>query len=1515
MNRAVACRAPQVSCRASLTGRGTFGALPFRPFLLTSVASGVLLIGLGSATAEDFTWVNTETDEKPWELVTNWSSDGLPADSVPTAGDTVNIAVGNAGIDSVVAIDTVNLNAGTLWINRDAVLNASTVNVNGGQFALSAQNVKKGQAQGIANISTLLNITSGTIDRYGLIDLGDSGAVTQSGGLVENPIQIHTPTYSQSGGTMNGIVTVSSYTLSAEGLVTGQVHGGGDGTMIQSGGRMGGWIEGMASYTQTGGRMDGNVATDKYYAQSGSVSGLVEYSQLFALSGDGTTVEWMDLVGARDAVMTQSDGLMAGYVFSEYFETGNSIGIATYSQSGGEMSGVVIADTYELSGGSVTGSVEFGDLFALSGNGHAVFNSELRGDGDAAVTQSDGTMAAWVSGIASYSQSGGTMNSTISVDKYTQSGGTIAGAVTTDTYELAGGTGVGFENVTIGSTLVQSGGVFDRDGVVVPIFTHSGGLFSGTINVQTYNLTGAGATSTGGTITASDKFNLEPENGTAILAALLTGNGGIVKSGASTVVLTNADNNFTGGVAIKAGTLEVVNDALTDDATVAIDPDAILKLTTTADTTYTGAMSGEQGDLVKAGAAAATLTGNVNLGELWINDGRLNVGNGTTTNEAAFDAATVAAGATLYIARNATLTIRKPKHLINNGILINDGTVHDDLDNTGIFNNNLNYNANVATNTGTINNNTPGLWTGNVRTNAEVINNNAGATWVGAIESNGDRITNGGTWDGGIQSNNGNIVNNGNWTNGTVAANALGANIGNKGSWTGVIQTNAGWISTEEGGTWTGNVIGNSGRIANAGGTWVSNIVANTGHVINDNRSDEIGTGYWVGNVESNHNWIFNGGGGDWKGDVITNNNFVMNGKLGTWTGDVRSNSSLIWNGGIWNDNLAGVGAGSIHGNAGTIHNAGGTWTGDVQANTGAINNIVGSYLNLPTEHSTWIGDVLTNGGTILNGAGSTWTGDVLANTGTINNSGVWTGAFTSAGTVNAQNQIVGAFTNSGLLHLTGSLAGVTTLSNSGIIDMQGAGATQTLTVASAAFDGTSTLKIDVDVAGHSDKIVVTGAAALDGTVYVSGAQASGMADYTAPYEFLTAASTTGTFAGVTTDLAFLNPTLTYDTDSAFVTLARNAQSFVATGDTPNQKEVAATVDALGAGNAIYDAVLFLNQDQAQDAFDQLSGEAHASLETASIESADLVGAMATGRIAQAFAKVDSEGSASGFAGDAAVAEASVGDSGFWTQFYGAVGIVATGSSSAGVNSMTGGAAMGLDGVLGDWRLGMMLHAGITGTSVASLNSTSNSTNYGVGVYGGRQWGDTTLSLGVVYTRHDIRAKRDVAFPGFTDTLSGAYASGTTQVFGEVSHEFDLGAISVTPYAGISYVSHATDGFTETGGAASLTSSASVVDATFTTLGVSADRKFVVGDDMLLTATASLGWRHAFADAPGSTHTLAGGTSFSTVGTPVVADMLMFGAGLNLDMSAYNTLTLVYDGQAGGNSQSHALTGTWSTSF
>ena len=67
--------------------------------------------------------------------------------------------------------------------------------------------------------------------------------------------------------------------------------------------------------------------------------------------------------------------------------------------------------------------------------------------------------------------------------------------------------------------------------------------------------------------------------------------------------------------------------------------------------------------------------------------------------------------------------------------------------------------------------------------------------------------------------------------------------------------------------------------------------------------------------------------------------------------------------------------------------------------------------------------------------------------------------------------------------------------------------------------------------------------------------------------------------------------------------------------------------------------------------------------------------------------------------------------------------------------------------------------------------------------------------------------------------------------------------------------------------------------------------------------------------APDDTHALAGGTSFSVLGTPLAGDTAVLDAALNLDISANNKLDLAYSGQVGAGSQTHGLSLTWGGGF
>ena len=886
----------------------------------------------------------------------------------------------------------------------------------------------------------------------------------------------------------------------------------------------------------------------------------------------------------------------------------------------------------------------------------------------------------------------------------------------------------------------------------------------------------------------------------------------------------------------------------------------------------------------------------------------------------------------LGIDPNGMLTVGSGITVTGSGSLHNDGEVDADITtdngvaNTYLFTGNLQNNGGSATNAVNLDiGGTEAIWTGDVLGNNGTIVNYDGAEWIGGVKAQtyDGQIQNFGTWtDGTITSNDGMIFNiDGSWT-GDITGNSnfidnntddgtTNVGGGNLAEWFGDIYGNDAVIRNENLGTWTGAVQGNAGTVTNsAGGTWTGGVTGNTGFITNLGAwgGTISGNGVSGGPVETTSSYIENGATGVWTGDISGNYGLIKN-MAGTWNGNVLGNGLGNGAGGTISNDTLGIWNGQVRGNGGRIDNNH-IWTGAVTGNAGGINNR-GQWIGAVSAADIDNGDT-GNTGTITNYTVGTWTGDVLGNSGTITNYGKWIGSFTNAGTVNARNSITGAFSNSGLLHLTGTLTGISTLTNAGVLDMRGTSVGQTLTAASASFGSGSTYEVSIDSAGHADRLIA-GAATLGGAVLVT-AKPTGSYGASTPYTIVSADSLSGTFASVSTDLTFLTPRLTYNATEVVLTMVRNDVGFSTAGTTGNQVAVAATIEELGTGSALYDAVLWLTQPQAQLAFDALSGEIHASAKSQALDNSALVRDLAFDRLRQIFDEPEPV-AATGYAGPADVAGTPGPGTGFWTQFYGAFGVVAAGPGTSALVASSGGIAIGLDGAATDWNVGLMLHAGLSATTASALDSRIGSEDFGAGVYAGRSWGDTRLALGADYTRHNLHSSRSVAFEGFSDALSADYAASTTQAFAELSHEFHLGALSLLPYASLAAVSHATDRMIETGGAAALSGGGGIVDASFTTLGVRAEQKAVVGDDMLLTLAGTLGWRHAFAEPVAGTYRLADGSDFDVVGAPIAGDVLVLNAGINLDVSVTTQLGLTYAGQLGGNAQSHALKAIWAGRF
>ena len=161
-----------------------------------------------------------------------------------------------------------------------------------------------------------------------------------------------------------------------------------------------------------------------------------------------------------------------------------------------------------------------------------------------------------------------------------------------------------------------------------------------------------------------------------------------------------------------------------------------------------------------------------------------------------------------------------------------------------------------------------------------------------------------------------------------------------------------------------------------------------------------------------------------------------------------------------------------------------------------------------------------------------------------------------------------------------------------------------------------------------------------------------------------------------------------------------------------------------------------------------------------------------------------------------------------------------------------------------------------------------------------------------------------MAFAGFADAVSAKYDSGTTQLFGEVGHRIDAGAVALEPFAGLAHVRVKSDAFFERGGLAALYGDGGSVDATFSTLGLRASTQ--LSDSTRVRGL--LGWRHAFGDTtPTSTHAFGGSLPFTLAGVPLAENVAVLEAGVETQLRPNLSLNASYAGQFGDGLQDHGF--------
>ncbi len=441
-----------------------------------------------------------------------------------------------------------------------------------------------------------------------------------------------------------------------------------------------------------------------------------------------------------------------------------------------------------------------------------------------------------------------------------------------------------------------------------------------------------------------------------------------------------------------------------------------------------------------------------------------------------------------------------------------------------------------------------------------------------------------------------------------------------------------------------------------------------------------------------------------------------------------------------------------------------------------------------------------------------------------------------------------------------------------------------TISVGDITFASGSFYSVEVDDLGNSDLIDASGTATIDSGATVTVGPENGTDDgstYTSGtvYTILSAAGgVNGTFGTLTDSFAFLDGRLTYDADNVFLTLLRNNIAFSSLAETRNQVAVGTALDSLAIGDALYDAVVGLGAADVQGAFDDLSGDIHASTKGMLVDDSHYVRDAFNARL--------------------------LGDDpkgyGFWTSAFGAWARSESDGNAGSLAHSTGGFAGGADTVLADeWRLGFAGAYSQTAFDEASRGASGTSDNASLGLYGGRAFGALDLRFGAAYTWHEISTERTVDAGSLDDRNEADYDARTAQLFGEASYDIDTSLGRISPFAGLAYVHLRTDGFTETGGVTAVSADADNYDTTYGTLGLRGEAPLAFGDTKAVLH-GMVGWRHDFGDGlPDARLAFAGSDSFTVYGVPSARDVAVMEAGISLAVSENALLGLSYAGQAG----------------
>ncbi|MDB5648774.1 MAG: uncharacterized protein JWL62_294 [Hyphomicrobiales bacterium] len=560
---------------------------------------------------------------------------------------------------------------------------------------------------------------------------------------------------------------------------------------------------------------------------------------------------------------------------------------------------------------------------------------------------------------------------------------------------------------------------------------------------------------------------------------------------------------------------------------------------------------------------------------------------------------------------------------------------------------------------------------------------------------------------------------------------------------------------------------------------------------------------------------------------------------------------------------------------------------------------------------------------------------------------GVWTltntQSYANGVSVAGGAELVAAGTIGNLVTIASGarLSGTGTL---GAMDLSGtvspgttAGEIATLSITgNATFHSGAIYQVDANASGAADKIAVTGSAALAGSVAV--AAASGNYAPQTTYTIVSAAGgVTGQFASVSTDLAFLTPSLSYDGNDAYLNLTRNGTFFQSVAATRNQSAVAGALDQAPTDSPLFFAIVGKSAAGAKVAFDALSGEGMAGALNLGLQANRLFTSVLsdqgqlwrTGGADANGITVTDETAALGYAPVSKSKSpikvkpvvAPVRTLRMWATGFGESTRIAgeSGLGTASQKDRLWGGALGLDAqVAPNALLGIAAGYSDGRATTDQRNTRVNVEGWHLGTYGLMAFDPFYVSASLTFSAFRNSSDRSIIGAGPNELATGRFDSNVLRGHVEIGRDFAWSGWKVTPFLAMEAARINTDAFSETSsplgggvGFQGLTYAARSVDSLPLSLGLRMQQTFALGNGMSLTPSLALAWVHEFSPD----RTLVGAFSslpnvaFTVAGARPDRDMVRAKAGASLQLSRDATLFTNIEGEFGDRTRTFAAKG------